>query len=105
MGKLNILQHKSWHVYSEKNRQRVRRDEEDAARAEAEKRDRADKADQEARIQLLRSRARGASADSQQAEQASLGDDASGWQAQASTADSKASNEWLRIAANASNAG
>jgi hypothetical protein len=39
MGKLNLLHHKSWHVYSEKNVSRVRRDEiEEERRLEEEAR-------------------------------------------------------------------
>ncbi|KAJ3055754.1 hypothetical protein HK097_009407 [Rhizophlyctis rosea] len=54
MGKLNILQHKSWHVYSEKNREKVRRDEEKARVEEAKKAERALQADREARLNTLR---------------------------------------------------
>ncbi|KAJ3032016.1 hypothetical protein HDV00_008018 [Rhizophlyctis rosea] len=58
MGKLNILQHKSWHVYSEKNREKVRKDEEKARIEEEKKAERAVQADREARLDLMRSRAR-----------------------------------------------
>jgi hypothetical protein len=37
MGKLNLLPHKSWHVYSAENVARVKRDEERAAAEEAAK--------------------------------------------------------------------
>ncbi|KIJ58763.1 hypothetical protein HYDPIDRAFT_99381 [Hydnomerulius pinastri MD-312] len=57
MGKLNIAHHKSYHPYRRDNIERVRRDEEEAARKEAEKEGRIVLADAEARIGLLRERA------------------------------------------------
>ncbi|KND04860.1 uncharacterized protein SPPG_00559 [Spizellomyces punctatus DAOM BR117] len=59
MGKLNILQHKSWHVYNEVNQERVRKDEEAARIEEEKKKERALQADREARLALLRSKSRG----------------------------------------------
>ncbi|KAJ3181109.1 hypothetical protein HDU85_003814 [Gaertneriomyces sp. JEL0708] len=56
MGKLNILQHKSWHVYSEANRERVRKDEEAAREKDEAQRERSLQAEREARLQLLRAR-------------------------------------------------
>ncbi|KAJ3077937.1 hypothetical protein HDU99_000882 [Rhizoclosmatium hyalinum] len=56
-GGLVILKHKSWHVYNEKNRERVRKDEEKAKQEDDEKKGRAVKADQEYRLGVLRSRA------------------------------------------------
>ncbi|KAI9205796.1 uncharacterized protein BJ171DRAFT_499622 [Polychytrium aggregatum] len=58
MGKLNILQHKSWHVYSRENQERVRRDEENARIEEEEKQRRIDQAEQEVRLKILRERAK-----------------------------------------------
>lgn len=58
MGKLNILHHKSWHVYNRDNVERVKRDEALAA-LEAESRSQQSlAADSEARLTLLRDRAR-----------------------------------------------
>ncbi|KAH7884158.1 hypothetical protein F5I97DRAFT_1660469 [Phlebopus sp. FC_14] len=57
MGKLNIAHHKSYHPYRRDNIERVRRDEEEAARKEAEKEGRIVLADAEARLDLLRERA------------------------------------------------
>ena len=45
---------KSWNVWNYDNREKVRRDEEQARADEEEKRRRADAADQEARVRLLR---------------------------------------------------
>lgn len=56
MGKLNLLHHKSWHVYSAKNRERVARDEAKAKAAEEEKEERAAVAEGEARLERLRGR-------------------------------------------------
>ncbi|KAL4071158.1 hypothetical protein V8B97DRAFT_506316 [Scleroderma yunnanense] len=56
MGKLNIAHHKSYHPYRRDNIERVRRDEEEAARQEAEKESRMALADAEARLTLLRDR-------------------------------------------------
>ncbi|KAJ3019767.1 hypothetical protein HKX48_001783 [Thoreauomyces humboldtii] len=58
MGKLNLLQHKSWHVYNEVNRERVRKDEEEARREEAKKAIPAQKADADSRLTQLRKNAR-----------------------------------------------
>ena len=55
MGKLNLLHHKSWHVYSKDNREKVRKDEEAAEKIEKGKQDRIVKAEQERRIEQLRS--------------------------------------------------
>ena len=41
MGKLNILKHKSWNPYSRENKEKVRQDEEQAARERLEKEQRA----------------------------------------------------------------
>lgn len=49
-----MLHHKSWHVYSKDNQEKVRKDEKDAARLEGEKEARIVKADQEARLERLR---------------------------------------------------
>ncbi|KAI8915190.1 hypothetical protein DFJ77DRAFT_358998 [Powellomyces hirtus] len=57
MGKLNILQHKSWHVYNEVNRAKVRQDEENARKEDEKKKEPALQADREARLTLLRKRA------------------------------------------------
>ncbi|KAI8324350.1 hypothetical protein GQ54DRAFT_309268 [Martensiomyces pterosporus] len=54
MGKLNILPQKSWHVYSKANRERVRRDEEQARNEQEENAGRARKAEAEYRISRLR---------------------------------------------------
>ncbi|KAJ3069171.1 hypothetical protein HDU98_007752 [Podochytrium sp. JEL0797] len=56
-GGLVILKHKSWHVYNQKNIDKVRKDEEKARAEEGEKRGRAVKADQEYRLQVLRAKA------------------------------------------------
>ncbi|KAJ3332176.1 hypothetical protein HDU76_001057 [Blyttiomyces sp. JEL0837] len=58
-GGLQILQHKSWHVYSEKNRERVRKDEEKAREEEEKKNQQIHKAEQERRIAALRGRIKG----------------------------------------------
>lgn len=57
MGKLNIAHHKSYHPYRRDNIERVRKDEEEAARKEAEQDGRIALADAEARLTLLRERA------------------------------------------------
>ncbi|KAJ3149900.1 Leukocyte receptor cluster member 1 [Geranomyces variabilis] len=57
MGKLNLLHHKSWHVYNEANRARVRADEEAARLADAKKQEPALQADREARLTQLRQKA------------------------------------------------
>jgi hypothetical protein len=57
MGKLNILHHKEWHVYSKVNRDKVREDEKNAAIEEQKTQDKIDKANNEARLELLRKRA------------------------------------------------
>ncbi|GMH09530.1 hypothetical protein Nepgr_011371 [Nepenthes gracilis] len=57
-GGLNILPQKRWNVYNFENREKVRRDEEAAAREEQTKREEARKRDAEFRIERLR-RARG----------------------------------------------
>ncbi|KAJ3193185.1 hypothetical protein HK101_005281 [Irineochytrium annulatum] len=62
-GGLQILQHKSWHPYNQKNKDRVRRDEEKAKKEEDDKKWRSGLADQEHRITELRKRARGKDGD------------------------------------------
>ncbi|KAG8731975.1 hypothetical protein FRC11_001293 [Ceratobasidium sp. 423] len=58
MGKLNIAHHKSYHPYRADNIERVRRDEEEARLKEAIEDGRVSLADSEARIALLRERAK-----------------------------------------------
>lgn len=71
MGKLNIAHHKSYHPYKSENIERVRRDEERAAAQEAGDRAKVMQADSEARIALLRKRAKkGKSREEDQAEKA-----------------------------------
>ncbi|KAF3931364.1 hypothetical protein ABW20_dc0105177 [Dactylellina cionopaga] len=53
---LNLLQHKSWHVGSAKNQDRVRRDEREARLKEEEEERRMQLADAEQRLQILRQR-------------------------------------------------
>ncbi|KAJ3228410.1 Leukocyte receptor cluster member 1 [Chytriomyces hyalinus] len=57
-GGLVILKHKSWHVYNEKNREKVRKDEEKAKLEDDEKAARATRADQERRLGILRSKSK-----------------------------------------------
>ncbi|KAG0011301.1 hypothetical protein BGZ81_002250, partial [Podila clonocystis] len=54
---MNILQHKSWHVYSQKNRDKVRKDEANAEAEQKKVEDRAIAADREHRLAVLRQRA------------------------------------------------
>jgi hypothetical protein len=54
MGKLNLLHHKDWHVYSKDNRERVLKDEKKAMEDEVATQARAIQADQERRIHQLR---------------------------------------------------
>ncbi|KAL4063930.1 hypothetical protein V8B97DRAFT_1920313 [Scleroderma yunnanense] len=54
MGKPNIAHHTSYHPYRRDNIERVRRDEEEAAKQEADKESRMALADAEARLTLLR---------------------------------------------------
>jgi hypothetical protein len=56
---LNLLQHKSYHVYSTKNIERVRQDEAAARAAEEAREQRMQEADAEHRISVLRARAEG----------------------------------------------
>ncbi|KAL2321581.1 hypothetical protein Fmac_025960 [Flemingia macrophylla] len=53
-GGLNILPQKSWNVYNFDNREKVRRDEEQAAKEEQLKREQAQKRDSEFRLHRLR---------------------------------------------------
>ena len=53
---MNILHHKSWHVRTKKNIEKVRRDEQRALEEQIEKARKADIAEQERRIQQLRSK-------------------------------------------------
>ncbi|KAL1930273.1 hypothetical protein VTP01DRAFT_1427 [Rhizomucor pusillus] len=55
---MNILPHKSWHVYNKKNIEKVKRDEAKAREEEEAKAKRAAQAESEARLNLLRERAR-----------------------------------------------
>ncbi|KAL7424723.1 hypothetical protein Q5752_000407 [Cryptotrichosporon argae] len=57
MPRLQILQHKSYHPYNEKNKQRVREDEAKAQAEEEAKQQRAFDAEAEARLDMLRRRA------------------------------------------------
>nr|DAD47803.1 TPA_asm: hypothetical protein HUJ06_017740 [Nelumbo nucifera] len=57
-GGLNILPRKRWNVYNYENREKVRRDEEAAAKEEQLKREQSRKRDAEFRLEMLR-RARG----------------------------------------------
>ncbi|KAG0290085.1 hypothetical protein BGZ96_006440 [Linnemannia gamsii] len=54
---MNILQHKSWHVYSQKNQDRVKRDEAKAEAEDKQTQERAIAADREHRLTVLRQRA------------------------------------------------
>ena len=53
---MNILHHKSWHVRTKKNIEKVRRDEQRALEEQTEKARKADIAEQERRIQQLRNK-------------------------------------------------
>ncbi|KZV45336.1 leukocyte receptor cluster member 1 [Dorcoceras hygrometricum] len=64
-GGLNILPQKRWNVYNYENREKVRRDEEAAAREEQLKREQSRKRDAELRLEKLR-QARGLSSSSDQ---------------------------------------
>ncbi|GAN02606.1 leukocyte receptor cluster (LRC) member 1 [Mucor ambiguus] len=54
---MNILHHKSWHVYNKDNVERVRKDEAEAEAEAKKKQDRVILAESEARLDLLRKRA------------------------------------------------
>ncbi|CAG8655104.1 879_t:CDS:2 [Acaulospora morrowiae] len=54
---MNILPHKSYHVYNLKNKERVRKDEEKAQQEEAAKNKRKEIAERERRLKLLREKA------------------------------------------------
>ncbi|KAH7333871.1 hypothetical protein B0J17DRAFT_674461 [Rhizoctonia solani] len=69
MGKLNIAHHKSYHPYRADNIERVRRDEEEAKLKEAIEDGRVALADSEARIALLRDRAKAESKPSKHKQQ------------------------------------
>ncbi|KAF8674491.1 N-terminal domain of CBF1 interacting co-repressor CIR [Rhizoctonia solani] len=69
MGKLNIAHHKSYHPYRADNIERVRRDEEEARLKEAIEDGRVSLADSEARISLLRERAKAESKPSKHKQQ------------------------------------
>ncbi|CAE6463990.1 unnamed protein product [Rhizoctonia solani] len=69
MGKLNIAHHKSYHPYRADNIERVRRDEEEARLKEAIEDGRVSLADSEARIALLRDRAKAESKPSKHKQQ------------------------------------
>ncbi|KAJ3021798.1 UNVERIFIED_CONTAM: Leukocyte receptor cluster member 1 [Siphonaria sp. JEL0065] len=56
IGGLVILKHKSWHVYNAKNIEKVRKDEAKAQKEEDEKKERAVKAEQEYRLEVLRAK-------------------------------------------------
>ena len=56
-GGLVILKHKSWHVWRHDNVERVRKDEQAARLEEEMKQRRAEEAEQEHRIKVLRTRA------------------------------------------------
>jgi hypothetical protein len=58
MGKLNILHHKEWHVYSKVNRDKVKEDEKNQAEQEAETQRRLDQIESERRLSKLREKAK-----------------------------------------------
>lgn len=58
-GGLNILPQKRWNVYNFDNREKVRRDEEEAAKEEQLKQEQVRKREAESRLERLRSRAHG----------------------------------------------
>jgi hypothetical protein len=60
---MNILKHKSWHVYSEKNRERVRKDEKELAEQEERERERRLLADKERRLVELRGKGKSGGGD------------------------------------------
>lgn len=62
MGKLNLLHHKSWHVYSEKNREKVRKDEKEFDLKQAKLKKKELKIVQEENLKRLREAAHGPSA-------------------------------------------
>ncbi|KAJ1674547.1 SURP and G-patch domain-containing protein 1 [Spiromyces aspiralis] len=58
MGQLNILHHKSWHVYNRENRAKVKTDEEQAQRKHEHAEQQRIQAEREYRLEILRKRAR-----------------------------------------------
>ncbi|KAG9452344.1 hypothetical protein H6P81_005248 [Aristolochia fimbriata] len=72
-GGLNILPQKSWNVYNYENREKVRRDEEAAAKEEQLKREQSRKRDAEFRLECLR-QARGVATPGQSGSSAQIDD-------------------------------
>ncbi|KAF9114276.1 Leukocyte receptor cluster member 1 [Mortierella sp. AM989] len=69
---MNILPHKSWHVYNQKNREKVQRDEAQAKEQEQQINDRAIKADREYRLNELRRKAKERRSNTTDAERSEL---------------------------------
>lgn len=55
---MNILHHKSWHVYNKDNIEKVKKDKAEAAEKEQRESDRKKKADKEKRLELLREKSK-----------------------------------------------